>query len=727
MGIDEMCHNKCHKNPNNDNSNVPTEKSGSEYYTCPMHPEVRKWNHGECTICGMDLEPDVITGNDHENPELKKYKEKFLVGIFLTLPIMFLEMARHINGVNSILSEKNNTYIQFILSIPVVLWSGNPFFIKAYNSLRQKSLNMFSLISLGTGVSFIYSLFALLKPNLFPKSFHYQNGGIPVYFETSSIIITLVLLGQMLELRARKFTSLAIKTLLELTPRSAKIVINGSEQDIPIENIKVGDNIIISPGEKIPADGTITEGSTNVDESMVTGESVPIHKKLNDFVMAGTVNIDGSIIMKATKIGSNTMLANIIKMVNNSQRSKVPIQRVADLASSWFVPVVISVSVFSFLAWSLFATKQSMSYGFISAVNVLIIACPCAIGLATTLSIMVGVGIGAKNGILIKDPECLEVLEKVDTIIIDKTGTLTEGKPKVGEIHSKNDSVSEHRVLQLAASLAHNSKHPLSTAITCFAKDRGMNLLKVTNFESITGKGLIGEIDGQKVALGNKDLMQNMEISSETIISLTNEFPTIVFLANSTSVIGYITLSDNIKKSTLEAIKKLQKMKINIVMATGDNQKSAKLIANITGIKNFVSNVTPEEKLKIVEKYKENGHVVVMIGDGVNDAVALSAAHVGISMGNGIDVAIENSNITLLKGDLIRVVGAIDLSSKVMKNIRQNLFLAFAYNTACIPIAAGVLFPQFGILISPIFAAIAMSASSLSVIGNALRLNFEKI
>ncbi len=725
-----MCANNCKKNKksrSNDSAIVDAESRDKEH-VCPMHPAVRKHGPGECTVCGMDLEPEITADDTKENPELIKYKKRFFTGIFLTLPIVFLEMAKHIGGSNLIISSKNNTYIQFILSIPVILWSGMPFFIKAYKSLKQKNLNMFSLISMGTGVAFIYSIFALLKPNLFPESFHYQNGEIPVYFETSSVIIILALLGQILELRAIRHTSSAIKTLLRLSPRSAKIITDGAEQNIPVENIKVGDKIIIHPGEKIPADGIVTEGSTHIDESMITGESVPVHKNLNDSVIAGTININGSIIIKATNVGSNTMLANIIKMVSSSQRARVPIQKLTDLISSWFVPIVIVIAIFSFISWSVFATNQGLSYGLISAVNVLIISCPCAIGLATTLSIMVGVGVGAKNGILIKDPECLEILERVNTIVIDKTGTLTEGRPKIKKVHSRNNSVPENSILQLAASLAQNSKHPLSTAITCFAQEKNIDLLKVTDFESVTGKGLIGKINGQKIALGNKDLMCSIGISPELVSSfLTNEFPTVMFLANETSIIGSVAASETIKKSTYDAIKKLKKMKVNIVMATGDNQKSAELVAKMTGIKNFQSNVTPEEKLKIVEEYKEKGHIVAMVGDGINDAVALSAAHVGISMGNGTDVAIESSNITLLRGDLMQIIGVINLSSRVMKNIRQNLFLAFAYNAAGIPIAAGALFPKFGILISPIFAALAMSISSLSVIGNALRLNLERI
>ncbi len=695
-----------------------------------MHPKIRKEGSGECPICGMALEPEVAINENQENLELVDFKKRFWVGLVFVMPIVLLEMGSHFVDVSFLISSKNNFYFQFILAIPVVLWSGKPFFIRAYKSLLQKSLNMFSLISMGTGVAFIYSVAAILIPATFPSSFQDSDGNVPVYFEAASVIIILVLLGQILELKARERTGGAIKALLGLAPRNAKIITKYGTKDILIEKIKVGDNLRIHPGEKIPIDGIVIEGRTHIDESMITGEPIPVLKVVDDFVIGGTINANGSIIIKAAKVGSDTMLASIIKMVAQAQRSRAPIQRLADVISRWFVPIVLFVAILAFISWIIFEPQQGFSYGLISAVSVLIIACPCALGLATPMSIMVGVGKGAKNGILIKDAESLEILEKVNTIIIDKTGTLTEGKPKLSKLYIHDSSRSEDDLLQLAASLEQNSEHPLAHAITSAAKEKNIDFLKVKEFKSITGKGVTGKINEQKISFGNKALMDSLKLSAD-LLQAADEIratgATVMFLADEKMVLGFIAVGDPIKESTLLAIEQLQKMNIQIVMLTGDNNITAKSVAGKLGIQHFRSDVLPEDKAKIVKKYKDEGYIVAMAGDGINDAPALSSAHVGIAMGSGTDVAIESAGVTLVKGDLDRIVSAINLSHAVMSNIRQNLFLAFVYNASGVPIAAGILYPFFGILLSPIFAAAAMSLSCLSVISNALRLNKNQV
>jgi Cu+-exporting ATPase len=554
---------------------------------------------------------------------------------------------------------------------------------------------------------------------------------VPVYFEAASVIIILVLLGQILELKARERTGGAIKALLGLSPKSAKIITKNGDQDILIENIKVGDFLRIRPGEKIPIDGTVQEGSTHIDESMITGEPIPVAKTIGDFVIGGTINANGSIVIKTEKVGSDTMLANIIKMVADAQRSRAPIQRLADIISGWFVPVVILIAILAFVLWMMFAGSQGFSYGLIAAVSVLIIACPCALGLATPMSIMVGVGKGARNGILIKDATSLEILEKIDTIILDKTGTLTEGKPKLSHLYVHDSKITENDLLQMAASLERHSEHPLALAIAFAAKDKNINLLEVKEFQAITGMGVTGRIKNQKISLGNKSLMDSLQIHVDPLLKKADEIratgATVMFLSDEEKALGFIAVNDPIKESTLPAIKKLHKMNMQIVMLTGDNNVTAKSVADRLGIHDYRADVLPNDKARVVQEYKDKGCMVAMVGDGINDAPALSSAHVGIAMGSGTDVAMESAGVTLVKGDLLKCVSAIELSRATMSNIRQNLFLAFVYNALGVPIAAGVLYPFLGVLLSPIFAAAAMSLSSVSVIGNALRLNLKRL
>lgn len=730
MDTDNKQHAKCHHHTTSKkDSALPGAITG--IYICPMHPEVRQEEPGECPICGMALEPELASAETQENPELIDFKKRFFIGLIFAMPIVLLEMGSHFIDISTLITDKNNIYLQFILAIPVVLWSGAPFFIKAYKALHHKSLNMFSLISMGTGVAFIYSVIATLLPNIFPNSLKNLDGTVPVYFEAASVIIILVLLGQILELKARERTGGAIKALLGLSPKSAKIITKHGDQDILIENIKVGDSLRIRPGEKIPIDGTVQEGSTHIDESMITGEPIPIAKTIGDFVIGGTINANGSIVIKAEKVGSDTMLANIIKMVADAQRSRAPIQRLADIISGWFVPVVILIAVLAFVLWMMFANNQGFSYGLIAAVSVLIIACPCALGLATPMSIMVGVGKGAKGGILIKDATSLEILEKIDTIILDKTGTLTEGKPKLSHLYVQDSKISENDLLQMAASLERHSQHPLALAIIASAKDKSINLLDIEDFKAITGMGVTGKIKNQKISLGNKALMDTLQIQVGPLLKKADEIrssgATVMFLAGEDKALGFIAVNDPIKESTLPAIKKLYKMNMQIVMLTGDNNVTAKSVADKLSIHDYRADVLPNDKAKIVQEYKDKGCMVAMVGDGINDAPALSSAHVGIAMGSGTDVAMESAGVTLVKGDLLKCLSAIELSRATMTNIRQNLFLAFVYNALGIPIAAGALYPFLGILLSPIFAAAAMSLSSVSVIGNALRLNLKRV
>ena len=702
----------------------------NSFFICPMHENIRQKGPGECSICGMALELETITALDTENPELTDFRRRFWVGLLLTAPIFLLEMGSHIFHLNTLVSNTVSSFIQLFFSIPVIFWAGLPFFKRGLKSVQSRHLNMFTLVSMGVSVAFAYSLIAVLFPNLFPISMQNNDGTVPIYFEAASVIVVLVLLGQMLELKARESTSGAIKALLNLAPKKAMRITTDGDEEINIEDINRGDILRIHPGEKIPVDGNVVEGESYIDESMVTGEPVPILKAINAAVISGTLNGNGALIVKAEKVGKETLLSSIIHMVAKAQRSRAPIQRMADAVSGWFVPIVILMAILAFVLWVIFAETQGFTYGLIAAVSVLIIACPCALGLATPMSIMVGIGRGAKQGILIKNAQSLEILEKVDTLIVDKTGTLTEGHPKLTDIHAV-DSISEMDVLQLAASLEQNSEHPLARAIVQDAKNKDITPQKVENFKAITGKGIAGTIDNKHVDLGNVALMTDLNIAIDYMQDRANairrEGATVMFVALQNKAIGFIAVNDPIKETTLQTLTDLKKSGIQIVMLTGDNAVTAKSVAGKLGITKFYADVLPQDKYRIVEEYRKKGLIVAMAGDGINDAPALAAAHVGIAMGTGTDVAIESAGVTLLKGDLSKIIQAISLSRAVMNNIRQNLFFAFFYNAAGVPIAAGALYPMFGILLSPIFAAAAMSLSSLSVIMNALRLHFKRI
>lgn len=699
-------------------------------YTCPMHPEIRQKGPGNCPICGMALEPETITGEEGENPELADMRKRFWVGLVLTLPVFALEMGAHLFDIHHYISGTLSNWIQLVLATPVVLWAGKPFFERGWQSIKTRNLNMFTLIAMGTGVAWIYSVVATLAPDIFPDTFR-ENGVVAVYFEAAAVITVLVLLGQVLELKAREQTGSAIRALLDLAPKTArKIKENGEEEDLPLEQIQVGDLLRVRPGEKIPLDGTVTEGKSSVDESMVTGESMPVKKETDSKVIGGTINQTGSFVMKAERVGKDTMLSQIVHMVSEAQRSRAPIQRLADIVASWFVPAVIVCAVLAFIVWMVYGPAPAFSYALIVAVSVLIIACPCALGLATPMSIMVGVGKGAQAGVLIKNAEALERMEKVDTLVIDKTGTLTEGKPTVTKIVAA-EGFDENNLLVLAASLEQGSEHPLAHAIVTAAKDKELDLSKAEEFDSPTGKGVTGKISGRDVALGNVMLMEDLSIDVSSLSSqaddLRSDGATVIFIAVDGKAAGLLAIADPIKETTPDAIKALHRQDIRIVMLTGDNRRTAEAVAKTLNIEEVEAEILPEDKGKIVKKLRDEGKIVAMAGDGTNDAPALAAADVGIAMGTGTDVAMESAGVTLLKGDLTGIVKARKLSVATMNNIRQNLFFAFIYNTAGVPIAAGILYPAFGILLSPIIAAAAMSLSSVSVIGNALRLKFIKL
>ena len=700
-------------------------------YICPMHPEVVKKGPGTCPICGMALEPETMTGDEGENPELTDFRKRFWLGLVLTLPVFFLEMGSHLFGLHGLMSGTTSNWIQLVLATPVVLWAGWPFFERGWASVKSRNLNMFTLIAMGTGVAWIYSIIATLVPQVFPASFRGDGGAVPVYFEAAAVIVVLVLLGQMLELKARERTGGAIKALLGLAPKTAhRIDDNGDAEEIAIEDIQVGDLLRIRPGDKVPVDGVVTEGSSHIDESMVTGEPMPVEKETGSKVIGATVNANGSIIIRAEKVGRDTMLSQIVKMVADAQRSRAPIQRMADMVAGWFVPIVMLIAVIAFVTWILIGPAPAFSYALIAAVSVLIIACPCALGLATPMSIMVGVGRGAKIGVLIKDAEALETLEKVDTLIVDKTGTLTKGRPALTSIIASK-GFEENELLTICASLEQGSEHPLAEAIVRAAHEQDIELPKALEFEAVTGKGVKGQVSGSSVALGNSKMMQTVgaDISSllEKADSLRAEGATAMFVAIDGVGAGIIAVSDPIKETTPEAIKNLHKAGLKVVMLTGDNETTARSVAEKLGIDKVHADVLPEDKSRIVKELRAQGAIVAMAGDGVNDAPALAAAHVGIAMGTGTDVAMESAGVTLLKGDLNGIAEAINLSHATMNNIRQNLFFAFIYNAAGVPIAAGILYPVFGILLSPVVAAAAMSLSSVSVVGNALRLNLTKI
>lgn len=700
-------------------------------YTCPMHPEIRQKEPGNCPICGMALESATITKEEGENPELADMRKRFWVGLTLALPVFVLEMSAHFIDLRQYLSGSLANWIQLVLATPVVLWAGKPFFQRGWISLQTRKLNMFTLIAMGTGVAWLYSIVATLAPDIFPEAFRQTDGSVAVYFEAVAVITVLVLLGQVLELKARERTGGAIRALLDLAPRTARrISKNGEEEDVPLEQIQVGDLLRVRPGEKVPLDGVVTEGRSALDESMVTGESMPVKKESGSKVIGGTMNQTGSFVMKAEHVGKDTMLSQIVNMVAEAQRSRAPIQRMADVVSAWFVPTVIFVALLAFIVWSLYGPAPAFSYALVAAVSVMIIACPCALGLATPMSIMVGVGKGAQVGVLIKNAEALERMEKVDTLVIDKTGTLTEGKPTVTQIVTI-DELAEDVLLALAASLEQGSEHPLAHAIVTAAKEKELELSSADNFDSRTGKGVIGKIKGKNVAVGNVMLMEEQSVDVSSLNAkadaLREEGATVIFMAVDGKPAGLLAISDPIKATTAEAIKSLQQQGVHIVMLTGDNQRTAEAIAKKLEITEVESEILPEDKGRIVKKLREAGRIVAMAGDGTNDAPALAVADVGIAMGTGTDVAMESAGITLLKGDLTGIVRTRKLSMATMRNIRQNLFFAFIYNAAGVPVAAGVLYPFYDILLSPIFAAAAMSLSSVSVIGNALRLRFTEL
>ncbi|MAU40064.1 MAG: copper-translocating P-type ATPase [Kordiimonas sp.] len=712
---------------------VPEGYTGT-VYTCPMHPEVRSPGPGSCPLCGMGLEPETVTAVDEgPNPELVDFNKRFWVGVLLSVPLLVLSMSPIFGfyQIRDFLGERTALWLELILGTPVTLWSGWPFFVRGVNSLRSMNLNMFSLIAMGTGAAYLFSVTAVLVPEIFPAGFRNADGHVGVYFEAAAVIVTLVLLGQVMELRARERTGSAIKALLDMAAKTARIIHDdGSEEEIPLEDVKVGDKLRVRPGDKVPVDGTVLEGRSSVDESMISGEPVPVEKTAGDGVTGATINGTGSLVIKATRVGSDTMLSQIVEMVANAQRSRAPIQKYADMVAGYFVPVVILIAIVAFISWAIWGPEPALSYGLVSAVAVLIIACPCALGLATPMSIMTATGRGAQAGVLIKNAEALERFEKVDTLIVDKTGTLTEGKPKLVAVLPENGH-EEEEVLRLAASLERGSEHPLAEAIVRGAEERDVKMVDATDFEAITGKGVKGVVNGHDVALGNSKLVSGMGLDGGPLSDMANarrdEGETVMFVVLDNKIAGLVSVADPVKETTPKALQELHQLGFRIIMATGDNERTAKAVAARLGIDEIRADVLPEDKANIIKEFQEQGHKVAMAGDGVNDAPALAQADVGIAMGTGADVAIESAGFTLVKGDLDGIVRARRLVQATMRNIRQNLFFALAYNTAGVPVAAGVLFPFFGILISPMFAAFAMSASSISVVLNALRLRKERI
>ncbi len=697
-------------------------------WTCPMHLEIVRDGPGACPICGMALEPMMPTADAGPNPELRDMSRRFWVGFALTLPVFVLDMGRHFLGLERFVSPDIGHWLQFLLATPVVLWAGWPFFQRGWDSLRTRNLNMFTLIALGTGVAWAYSVTALLAPGLFPPELRDEHGLVPVYFEAAAVITVLVLLGQVLELRARERTGGAIRALLDLAPRTARRVRDDGEEEIPIEHIVVGDRLRVRPGEKTPVDGVVIDGRSSLDESMITGESMPVTRTVGDAVIAGTMNQTGALLIEARRVGADTMLSRIVHMVADAQRSRAPIQRLADQVSAWFVPAVIVVAVLAFAAWWIWGPEPSLTYAIIAAVSVLIIACPCALGLATPMSIMVGVGRAARMGVLVRNAEALEQFEKVDTLVLDKTGTLTEGRPAVIAVKAA-PGFEEREMIRLGASLEQPSEHPLALAIVEAAKDRNIALAPPSDFDSPTGKGVVGIVEGRKVALGAERYLRELGIDasslSNTAETLRRDGATAIYVAVDGAVAGVFGIADPIKASTPPSLAALRADGIRLVMLTGDNRTTAEAVARSLGITEVEAEVLPEDKSRIVERLKSEGRVVAMAGDGVNDAPALAAAHVGIAMGSGTDVAIESAGITLLKGDLSGIVRGRALSHATMRNIRQNLFFAFAYNVAGVPLAAGALYPFTGWLLSPMIAAAAMALSSVSVIANSLRLGAQ--
>jgi Cu+-exporting ATPase len=715
-------------NMDNHKAGLPAPKPGSDtIYTCPMHPQIRQTGPGACPICGMALEPVTASAEDTGNPELADMTRRFRWALALSVPVFILEMGGEFLPIRPDISS----WVQFALATPVVLWAGLPFFQRAWTSVVNRSLNMFSLIALGTGASWLYSVVALLAPGIFPPAARGMGGVVAVYFEAAAVITVLVLLGQVLELRARESTGGAIRALLNLAPKTARrLTDKGDDEEIPIDQIVPGDRLRVRPGDGVPVDGKVEEGHSAVDESMVTGESMPAMKQAGDTLIGGTVNGTGSLVMRAEKVGSETMLARIVAMVADAQRSRAPIQRLADIVAGWFVPAVIGISLVAFIVWWLIGPQPAIAHAVVAAVSVLIIACPCALGLATPMSIMVGVGKGAGAGVLIKSAESLERLEKVDTLVVDKTGTLTEGHPRVTALVPAAGQ-TEDAMLAAAASLEQGSEHPLAAAIVAAARERKVAITEAGDFQSITGKGVSGTVSGHKVALGNARLLADLGVDAGALgaraDALRQEGATALFLALDGKAAGVIAIADPIKASTLEALKRLRADGVRVIMLTGDNATTAKAVANTLGITEVEADVLPEDKHRIVRRLRSEGRVVAMAGDGVNDAPALAEADVGIAMGSGTEVAMQSAGVTLVKGDLAGISRARTLSRATMSNIRQNLMFAFVYNAAGIPIAAGILYPWFGLLLSPMIAALAMALSSVSVIGNALRLRLLRL
>ena len=696
-------------------------------YTCPMHPQIR-WDHpGNCPICGMALEPVLATREATSNSELADMTRRFWIGVVLTIPVLALGMGRELLGLHRFISAGASVWIQLMLATPVVFWAGGPFFLRAWTSLVNRSLNMFTLIALGTGVAWSYSVVATLLPGLFPSGFRSGEGIVDVYYEAAAVITVLVLLGQVLELRAREHTSGAIRALLNLTPKTAWRLKDGIEEEVPLETIMIHERIRVRPGEKVAVDGAVEEGRSSVDESLVTGESMPVTKEVGDKVIGGTINRSGSLVVRAEKVGHDSMLSRIVQMVSEAQRSRAPIQRLADRVSSWFVPAVVGVALLALAVWAIIGPEPRLAYALVAAVSVLIIACPCALGLATPMSIMVGVGRGAQYGVLIKNAEALERMERVNTLVIDKTGTLTEGKPSVTAIVA-GTGLHENEVLRLAAGVERASEHPLAVAIVAAARARGVAIPQVQDFDAPSGKGALGNVDGRKIAIGNAPFLKEQGVETATLAdkadALREEGATVIFAAVNGKLAGVFAIADQIKLTTPNALKALRAGGVRIVMLTGDNRTTATAVAKRLGIDEVEAEILPDRKAYVVGRFRQEGRTVAMAGDGINDAPALAAADVGIAMGSGTDVAMESAGVTLLRGDLEGIVRARTLSRATMRNIRQNLFFAFVYNALGVPVAAGLLYPAFGMLLSPVIAAAAMSLSSVSVIGNALRLRW---
>src|ERR1043165_812223 len=710
------------------NPTAPKPATKAQQYTCPMHPEIIRDAPGSCPICGMALEPVTVSLEEEDNTELKDMTRRFWVSVVLTIPVFALGMSELIPGqpLQQVVSMKTIAWLQLLLASPVVLWAGWPFFVRASQSIVYRSLNMFTLIGLGVGVGYLFSVIAVLLPGIFPASFRDEHGNVPVYFEAAAVIVTLVLLGQVLELRARSQTGSAIKALLGLAPKTARrLRQDGNEEDVPLDQVHVGDRLRVRPGEKVPVDGVVLEGSSAIDESMITGEPIAVEKRANDRVVGATINGTGSFVMRAERVGSETLLAQIVQMVSEAQRSRAQIQRLADVVSSYFVPAVVLIAAITFVVWSVVGPEPRMAHGLVNAVAVLIIACPCALGLATPMSIMVATGKAALNGILFKNAEAIEVMRQVDTLVVDKTGTLTEGKPRLQSIVATGD-IDDATMLRLAASLERHSEHPLAAAIVSGARDRKVKLTDAARFHSLTGKGVVGEVEQRRVAVGNRSLLDDFNVATKELTTqaetLRGNGQTIMFVIVDEKPAGLIGVADPIKETTPEAVKQLHAEGIRLVMLTGDSRTTADAVARKLEIDEVVAEVLPEQKVDIVKKLQSEGRIVAMAGDGINDAPALAQAQVGIAMGTGTDVAMQSADVTLVKGDLRAIVRARSLSRATMNNIKQNLFFAFVYTTIGVPIAAGILYPFFGILLSPMIAAAAMSFSSVSVITNALRL-----